>query len=244
MIEDPFVEYRRSGDRSLRNRLVEEHRDLARVIALRYTGRGEPTDDLVQVALIGLLKAVERFDPERGVPFSGFAGPTIEGELKRHFRDKTWAVRVPRRLQELRVEVRRAAERLEQRHGRSPTVAEIARELGESSERVLEAMSASAAYRSASLDAAGPGDEPALAERLADATHADQAELHVLVRQLLATLPERDAEIVRLRFDEELTQAEIAARVGISQMHVSRLLRRALLALRAQLDGPPDAPAP
>ena len=236
MIDPRFVEYRRTRDRSLRNQLVEDNRDLARAISRRYAGRGIPVDDLDQVAVVGLIKAVERFDPAREIPFHAFAGPTIEGELKRHFRDTSWSVRVPRRLQELRIEVRRAAERIAHRTGHHPTVLEIATEIGEHPDHVLEAMSASAAYQSASLDQATEPDQPGFQAHVADVSAMEQADLHLVIEQVVRTLPEREAQIVRLRFEHDLTQSEIAERIGVSQMHVSRLLRRALIALREQLD--------
>jgi len=243
-VTDRFADYKRTRDRALRDALVAEHRDLAHAIASRYMGRGEPSDELEQVALIGLLKAIERFDPDMGVPFGGFATPTIRGELKRHFRDRTWSVRVPRRLQELRVDVRTAADTLAQTLGRSPTVREVAESMGETPDTVLEAMAASSAYRSQSLQASTSDDGPTAADRLAseDDDH-ERAELRLMIRDGMATLPEREAEIVRLRFEEDLTQSEIAEAIGISQMHVSRLLRRALLSLRAAL-GPTEDESP
>jgi RNA polymerase sigma-B factor len=238
-LDERFREFRVTGDRSVRNDLVELHRGLAARIANDYRGRGVELDDLVQIAMLGILKAVERFDPERGIPFSSFASRTVNGEIKRYFRDRTWAVRPPRSTQERHLDLRRATAAMSTRLGRPPGVGELADELGISSEEVLEAMEAGAAYRATSLDARRSGDEegPSLAERLpGDEPPSRPVELRLLVGQLLGTLPEREAEIVRLRFYDELTQSEIAERLGISQMHVSRLIRRCLLELRAVLD--------
>jgi RNA polymerase sigma-B factor len=189
--------------------------------------------------MLGILKAVERFDPGRRIPFSSFASRTVNGEIKRYFRDRTWAVRPPRTTQERHLDLRRASAVLGAQLGRPPTVPELANELDISEDEVLEAMEAGAAYRATSLDARRPGDEDGttLSERLpGDEPPSRPVELRLLVGQLLETLTEREAEIVRLRFFEELTQTEIAERVGISQMHVSRLLRRCLLEMRATLD--------
>jgi RNA polymerase sigma-B factor len=232
-----FVQYARHRDRRTRNELIEAHRALATHLARRYANRGEPLDDLVQVAFVGMLKAVERFDPERGLEFSTFATATIEGELKRHFRDKTWSVRVPRRSQELHLRLAPTIAELTQRLGRSPRIAEIAQELSIRDEEVLEAMDVGGAYRSASLDAGGEGRENAgLAERLGNLDgNFDLVEHRVVIERALEALPERERTILRLRFFEELTQSEIADRVGVSQMHVSRLLTRSLADLRRQL---------
>jgi RNA polymerase sigma-B factor len=238
-VDQLFLEYRRTGERATRNRLVEAHRGLAASIAHDYRDRGVELDDLVQIAMLGTLKAVERYEPERGIPFSSFASRTINGEIKRYFRDRTWAVRPPRSAQERHLDLRRTSGALTTRLGRSPTLAELANELGISTEAVLEAQEAGAAYRATSLDARRPGDEEGLTlgDRLPSEEAASRpAEVRVLVGQLLDTLPEREAEILRLRFYDELTQTEIADRIGISQMHVSRLIRRCLLDLREALD--------
>ncbi|MET0276162.1 MAG: SigB/SigF/SigG family RNA polymerase sigma factor [Acidimicrobiia bacterium] len=230
-IDARFVEYRRTGDRALRNQLVQDHIRLAEFLARRFVNRGEPLDDLRQVALIGLLKAVERFEPDRGLQFSSFATPTIVGELKRHFRDKGWAVRVPRRIQELHLELDRTVAELSQELGRPPTPGETAAKAGVTEEAVLESMEASSLYRLASIDSGRPGDtgDDAPSERIG----GNDAELEAVddqleVSELLAKLPEREQRIVRLRFFEGWTQSEIAAEIGISQMHVSRLLLRSL----------------
>lgn len=242
-----FAEYRATGKRAVRNKLVSAHAGLATHIAADYSGRGVEDDDLRQVALLGLLKAVERFDPERGVPFSAFASRTINGELKRFFRDHTWSVRPPRSAQELHLAMRRGAEELTHRLGRAPTVAELAKELDASEDEILEAMEAGAAYSAVSIDAPSPGgasDEGrSLSDRLSTPeVREHRVEVRLLVEQLLERLPEREAEILRLRFFDELSQAEIADRVGISQMHVSRLLRRTLRDLRTLLDVPSARP--
>ena len=235
-----FVVFRDSGERAVRNRLVEAHRGLAASIANDYRGRGVELDDLVQIAMLGMIKAVERYDVERGIPFSSFASRTVNGEIKRYFRDRTWAVRPPRSAQERHLDLRRARAALALRLGRPPTVAELAAELDVSEDDVLDAVEAGAAYRATSLDARRPGDDDQgpLGDRLpgADAP-SGRVEMRLLVDQLLDTLPEREAEIMRLRFYEELTQSQIAERLGISQMHVSRLMRRCLVDLRATLDG-------
>ena len=238
-LDDLFEVYRTSGDRSVRNTLVEAHRGLAASIANDYRGRGVELDDLVQIAMLGTLKAVERFDPTRGIPFSSFASRTVNGEIKRHFRDRTWAVRPPRSAQERHLDLRRARAGLSSRLGRAPTIAEIADDMGISTDDVLDALEAGAAYRATSLDARRPGDDEttSLAERLTtDEAPSRPVELRLLVDQLLDTLPEREAAIMRLRFYQDMTQSEIAAQLGISQMHVSRLMRRCLESLRELLD--------
>ena len=233
-----FVEYRRTRDRNLRNELVEEHMRLAEFLARRFAHRGEPVDDLRQVALVGLLKAVERFEPDRELQFSSFAMPTILGELKRHFRDRGWAVRVPRRVQELHLELDRTIGALSQELGRPPTPREIAERAGVQEEDVLESMEASSLYRLPSLDGlrGGGADDSSSSpsERIGDVDPEIAAvDDRVAVGELLAILPERERTIVYLRFFEGLTQSEIAEQIGISQMHVSRLLVRSLEKLGA-----------
>jgi RNA polymerase sigma-B factor len=235
---DGFEEYRRTGDRGLRNRLVEEHLDLARREALRFAGRGEPVDDLIQVAQLGVLKAVERFDPSLGVPFSAFARPTIAGELRRHFRDTTWSVHVPRRLKDLHSGLGTAISSLTGKLGRQPTPAELAHAIGASVDEVLEALDLRSAYRPASISA--PVDpNGATLEPTADDAHGqlDEALDSVVVRELLGRLDPRQRTIVYLRFFGQLSQSEIAQRVGVSQVHVSRLLRASLATLRESIDG-------
>jgi RNA polymerase sigma-B factor len=233
---EQFHAYRRSGDRAIRNALVEEHRWIASRCARRFQGRGEPLDDLVQVAMFGVLKAVERFDPERGVAFPAFAMPTVMGELRRHFRDHTWSLRVPRRLKELHVSVGRALEELRGALGRQPTVDELARQLHVTTEEILEALEAGAAYRTGTLSQPDDGE----AERDPVALGSDdeglvQADDRMAVRRLLGALAPRERTIVYLRFFGELTQQEIADRLGMSQVHVSRLLRQSLDQLRTEV---------
>ena len=227
-----FREFAHSRDEALRAQLVEANLALAEQLARRFTRRGEPYEDLVQVSSMGLIKSVDRFDPDRGVEFTTFATKTILGELKRHFRDRGWAIRAPRRVQELYLNLGHAAGSLTQELRRPPTIAELARSTGASEEEVIEALEAGRGYRSASLDDAEPGEEP-LAARLGalDTTFGD-AEWRVVLLPHLRTLPARDRAILRHRFIDGLTQTEIADRVGISQMHVSRRLNRLLAALR------------
>jgi RNA polymerase sigma-B factor len=236
-LDERFARYRRTGDRRLRDELVEEHAPLAHFLAGRFANRGEQRDDLVQVALVGLFKAVERFDPGRGLQFSTFATPTILGELKRHFRDRGWAVRVPRRVQELHLQLGRIVAALGQEEGRSPTPAEVAERAGVSEEAVLEAMEAGSLYRLVSLDGSvTPDDEGGeLSACLGDDDpEFERIEHRSEIDELLEALPARERRIVELRFFESMTQSEIAERVGVSQMHVSRLLTRSLERLRAE----------
>ena len=233
-----FREYADSKDPALREQLVTAHIGLAEYLARRFTNRGEPLDDLVQVASLGLLKAVDRFDPERGLEFSTYATPTIVGELKRHFRDKGWAVRVPRRVQELHLRLGSVVSVLSQELGRSPTIGEIAQAASVSEEDVLEAIEAGHAYRFTSLDApSGSDDEGTLATQLGEEDQAlIDSEHRVALSPLIARFPPRERTILHLRFFEGLTQSEIAGRLGISQMHVSRLLARSLAQLRASAE--------
>jgi RNA polymerase sigma-B factor len=223
---------------AVREQLVHEHLALVEYLARRFTGRGEPLDDLVQVATIGLMKAIDRFDTERGVEFSTYATPTIVGEIKRHFRDKGWAVRVPRRLQELKLALTRATADLSQSLGRSPTVAELASHLALSEEEVLEGLESAHAYSTVSLDAT-EGDEEgaaAVADTLGTIDAAlEGVEHRASLKPLLEALPPREKRILLLRFFGGLTQSQIAAELGISQMHVSRLLARTLAQLRESL---------
>jgi len=229
-----FAEYARTRDKALRDDLVTAHIGLAEYLARRFANRGEPLDDLVQVATLGLLNAVDRFDPERGLEFSTYATPTIVGELKRHFRDKGWAVRVPRRIQELHLLLGTVVSNLSQELGHSPTIAEIAHAARVSEEEVLEAMEAGHAYRLTSLDAPAAGDDEAgpLSSQLGGDDEALlDSERRITLSPLLAQLPPRERLILHLRFFEGMTQSEIADRLKISQMHVSRLLARSLALL-------------
>jgi RNA polymerase sigma-B factor len=231
-----FAEFAQTRDAGLRDELVEAHLGLAEYLARRFGNRGEPLDDLVQVASVGLLKAVDRFDPERAVEFSTYATHTIVGELKRHFRDKGWAVRAPRRMQELYLRLGKIVSTLSQELGRSPTIQELAAEAQVSEEEVLEALEAGQAYRFASLDAPSPGDDEgdSMSSHLgAEDPGMVDAEHRAALSPLVKRLPQREQTILHLRFFEGLTQSEIASRLGISQMHVSRLLARSLAQLRS-----------
>ncbi|HEY0560637.1 MAG TPA: RNA polymerase sigma factor SigF [Frankiaceae bacterium] len=222
----------------VRDELVEMHLPLVEYLARRFRNRGEPLDDLVQVATIGLIKSVDRFDLERGVEFSTYATPTIVGEIKRHFRDKGWAIRVPRRLQELKLALTKATSDLSQKNGRSPTVSELAAHLGMSDEEVLEGLESANAYSAVSLDAPDGGDEdsPAVADTLGVLDESlEGVEYRESLKPLLEQLPAREKKILMLRFFGNMTQSQIAAELGISQMHVSRLLARTLAQLRQGL---------
>lgn len=231
-LREKFVAFACSGDPDLRAELIKAHLGLAEHLARRFTHRGEPHDDLVQVSSLGLIKAVDRFDPDRGVEFMTFATKTILGELKRHFRDTGWSIRAPRRVQELYLHVGQVVSSLSQELGRSPTIRELVKETGASEDEVIEAMEAGQAYRSASIDTAGL-DEEGIGARLGVETRDfGDAEWRVMLLPHLEAMPERDRSILHLRFVDGLTQSEIAERVGISQMHVSRLLGRSLGTLR------------
>jgi RNA polymerase sigma-B factor len=233
-----LVAYHRDGDEQARERVLIELMPLVRALASRYAGRGEALEDLVQVGSIGLIKAVDRFDVDRGVDISSYAVPTIVGEIRRHFRDRAWAMHVPRRLKELSVRLSRLLDQLTNELGRSPTVAELARAAGVEEEDVIDALDSSNAYSTRSLHAPfEEGGDDSLAEKLGteDAGFAEVEE-GALVAVGLAGLDERERRIVELRFYEEMTQSQIAAELGISQMHVSRLLRRALATMRGRID--------
>ncbi len=226
---------RDAGDRRARDELIERFLPLARSVARRYERPGEPLDDLVQVAALALVKAVDRFDVQRGHAFTSFAVPTIIGELKRYFRDRTWVVRPPREVQELTLRVEAAAVRLGQKLDRAPTVRELAVAIGGSDEQVLEAMQARGGRSGLSLEAAGADrdDEQALHQTLgvSDDGYA-RAEDRIVLDGLLGYLSPREREVVRLRFERDLTQREIAALLGISQMQVSRIVRASITRLR------------
>ncbi len=232
-----FARLRRFGDGDAREQLIARYLPLARRLARRYQHTDEPLDDLIQVASIGLVKAVDRFDASRKVMFSSYAVPTILGELKRHFRDRTWSVRVPRDLQELALRVDQTFTRLSAGRQRAPTVAEIAAALEATEEQVLDAMEAMGAYRASSLDAprSGRDEEPeSVADSLGstDAGFA-RAEARAALAPLFSRISERERIVLELRFGEDLTQAEIGERIGVSQMQVSRLIRQALARLRS-----------
>jgi RNA polymerase sigma-B factor len=222
--------YHEQGDERARDKLVEANLPLARAIARRYAGRGEQLDDLVQVASIGLIKAIDRFDLERGVYFRTYAVPTIVGEIKRHFRDRAWAVHVPRRLKELNQMLSSLIQDMSAELGRSPTIPELATAAGVEEEDVVEALESSRAYTAESLNA--PAEEGSELDRLQTLGAVEEAFERTEDRQLLASgmeaLEPRERRIIQLRFYEGLTQTQIANELGISQMHVSRLIRRAL----------------
>lgn len=217
----------------LRDDLTRRHLPLAEHLAGRFVGRGEPQDDLVQVATIGLLKALDRFDPSRGVPFGAYAVPTMVGEIKRHFRDRGWALRVPRRVQEAGRQLGDAREALTQELGRAPTVAELAQRTGRDTDDVVEVLESANAYATLPLDTGSPTSP--VASIGADDGALENVENREALRPLLASLPVRERRILALRFVRGMSQAQIATEVGISQMHVSRLLNRTLAQLREGL---------
>jgi RNA polymerase sigma-B factor len=233
-----FRDFRRTGDRELRNELIARHRWLAIHCAKRFADKGEPLDDLVQVGMLGVLKAVERFDPDYGAAFATFAVPTIVGELRRHFRDTTWAVHVPRRAKDLQHTIKVAVDELGQVIGRSPTVAEIATHAGVREEDVLDALEAGRCYRKTPLETASDDDAGAalgIAALGEEERGLDAVEAASTVEQLLTVLAPRERRIVELRYVHGHTQSRIAELVGVSQVQVSRLLRSSLAAMRESL---------
>jgi len=240
-VRDLFVEYRKAKKPEIRQQLVDAYSNLVYFLARKFANRGEPLEDIVQVGFVGLLMAIERFEPERGLEFSTFATPTIVGEIKRYFRDKSWTVRIPRRLQELNQRSRLESERMQQELGRTPSVQELAARLGVSEEEVLEAYEAGPARHTVSLEAAsdrGPGDAQGLplADRLGlNDESLERVELMELLDSAMAHLTPRERQIMYMRFVEEMPQTEVAKRLGISQMHVSRLQRAALEHLRQHM---------
>jgi len=235
-----FLKYQKTKDPAVRQQLVELFNNLVVFLAKKFSNRGEPLEDIVQVGYIGLLQAIERFEPQRGLEFSTFATPTIVGEIKRYFRDKSWAVKVPRRLQETMQRADVAQQRLQARLGRQPSVQEIAKELELEPEEVLEAMEASPAQRTIPFESTGPApkdeDGLQLTERLGrEDENLDKVELQDLLDQAMRHLTPRERRIMYLRFVDELPQAEVAKRLGISQMHVSRLQRAAVEQLKREL---------
>ena len=233
-----LAQYQRDRDRSTRDRLVELNADLVHFIARRFANRGEPLEDIEQVGFLGLIQAIERFDPSLGNEFSSFATPTIMGEMRRYFRDRSWAVRVPRRLQENYARVRRAQAQLQAALGRQPSVAEIAEDLGLEPDDVLAALEVSPAHRALSLEA--PADAETGSAELADRigiedANLERVEMAALLQQAMAHLTPRERSIMALRFVEQLPQTEVARRLGISQMHVSRLQRAAVEQMRREV---------
>ena len=231
--------YQEQGDEDARNELVMSHLNLVRFLASKFKNRGEPLDDLVQVGTIGLIKAIDRFDPERGLEFTTYATPTILGEIKRHFRDKGWSVRVPRRLQELSSKVNQATDELTKELQRTPSTEEVASKLGVTVEEVLEAMESSSAYSSVPLEAGGSDDDdaPAVIDHYAsvdqDLAASDD---RMVIEDTIKEFSPREQEVIRMRFNDNLTQVEIAKRLGVSQVQVSRLLRRTLKKLQEKVD--------
>ncbi len=244
-----FLRFQKARDPAVREELALAHESLAIYLARKFADRGEPLEDIIQVAQIGLLKAVDRYDPDRGIEFTTYATPTIVGEIKRHFRDKLWAIHVPRRLRELNYTLMRVVEELSQQLGRSPTIPEIAQVAGVPLDDALEAMEVGRAYSLVSLDAEGAESDEDHAVSLIESVGGEDRALEHLedratLEWALSALAERPREIVRLRFFEDLSQADIARRLGISQMHVSRILREALVRLRTLIADRPPTTAP
>ena len=247
-LEDPTAtdatllrRYHETGEVAARQALIERHLPLVRRLAQRYARRGESVEDLAQVGVVGLIKAIDRFDGGYGVSLATYAAPNILGEIKRHFRDRGWAMRVPRDVQELNVKLHRAMDGLTVRLGRSPRVEELAQATGATTEQVLEALESSSAYSTISLSerpsSAGDDDSAGPLDAIGEEDPAfEQSEDRLLLRTTLRHLPARERQILHLRFFEGLTQSEIAERVGVSQMHVSRLIRDSLARMRRQLE--------
>ena len=233
-----FQRYQRDGELAAREQLISRFLPLARNLARRYAGAGVPLDDLVQVACVGLVKAIDRFEPDRGAAFTSYAVPTVVGELRRHFRDSSWALHMPRSMQERVLEIRGTVERLSGELGRSPTPGQVASDVGRPLEEVLEAMQAGDAYTAVSLDSPLRIDQDiTVADSLGEIDERfELAEHGPAITDALNALPERERSIVYLRFVKDLTQTEIAERLGISQMHVSRLIRLALERMRVLVD--------
>ena len=234
-----FRRYKQQGDEAARDELIMSHLNLVRFLASKFKNRGEPLDDLVQVGTIGLIKAIDRFDPDRGLEFTTYATPTVMGEIKRHFRDKGWSVRVPRRLQELSAKVNQATDELTKQLQRSPSTEEVAKRLGVSVDEVLEAMESSGAYSSVPLEGGGSDDDdsPSVIDHYAtvdqDLAASDD---RMVIEDTIAGFSPREQEVIRMRFRDGLTQVEIAKRLGISQVQVSRLLRRTLKKVQEKID--------
>jgi RNA polymerase sigma-B factor len=234
---DLLRRYHESGDTGAREQLIERHLPLVRSLARRYAGRGEALEDIEQVGAIGLIKAIDRFELEREVSLATYATPNVVGEIKRHFRDKGWAVRVPRALQELNASMSGAIERLTIKLSRSPTIHEIATELETTTEQVLEAMEVGSAYSTVSLNSGPSGEEELdpLETIGSEDPQFERSEDRASLAPALERLPSREREILRMRFEEGLPQTQIAQRVGLSQMHVSRLIRKSLAAMREEM---------
>lgn len=236
-----LAQYSTTRESSLRSEVVVAYLNLVRFLALKFANRGEPLDDLIQVGTVGLLKAIDRFEPGRGIEFTTYATPTIVGEIKRYFRDKGWAVKVPRRLQELNLAVNRASEKMAIEFGRSPTVAELAERLNASEEDILQAQELGQAYNLLSLDSEVAGERERKSQTLADTIGEVDSGLELLedranLERAFHTLTGRERVIIYMRFYESVSQTEIAKRLNVSQMHVSRLQAKALAKLRAFLE--------
>lgn len=234
-----FRRYKLEGDEDAREQLILNHLNLVRFLAAKFKNKGEPLDDLIQVGTVGLIKAIDRFDISRDFEFTTYATPTILGEIKRHFRDKGWSVRVPRRLQELSAKVNKTTDELTKDLQRSPSVAEIAEHLDVSVDEVLEAMESSSAYSSVPLEA-GSGDDddaPAVIDRYAsEDAGLGTADDRMVIEDTICDFSPREQDVIRMRFVEGLTQVEIAERLGVSQVQVSRLLRRTLKKIQEKID--------
>jgi RNA polymerase sigma-B factor len=238
--EELFLKYKRTHDSKIRDQLVEMHQNLVRFLAGKFANRGEPLEDLVQVGLIGLINAIDRFDPGRGTKFSTYATPTVVGEIRRHFRDKAWSLKVPRRLQELNLSASKAAETLSQRLGHPPSVQEIASAIGATEEETLEAIELGNAYDTVSLDSKLPFEGESAPLTLAEFVGADDAAIQNLdqygdLKQAMECLEPRERAIIYYRFFKDMSQTEVARRLNISQMHVSRLQQKALKRLKELL---------
>ena len=235
-----FRRYKEEGDMDAREKLVMSHLNLVRFLANKFKNRGEPLDDLVQVGYLGLLKAIDRFDPSRGLEFTTYATPTILGDIKRHFRDNGWSVRVPRRLQELSAKVNQATDTLTTQLQRSPTIEEVADYLDASVDEVLEAMESSSAYSSVPLEGTGSSegeDAPSIIDRYAsEDNELSFTDDRLVIEEALQSFSPREREVIELRFLKGMTQIEIAQQLGISQVQVSRLLRRTLKKIQDKID--------
>lgn len=235
-----FRQYKATGDPEVRDQLIVSHLNLVRFLASKFKNRGEPLDDLIQVGTIGLIKAIDRFDPSRGLEFTTYATPTILGEIKRHFRDKGWSVRVPRRLQELSAKVNQANDELTNELSRSPSVEEIAKRVGASVDDVLEAMESSSAYSSVPLEGGGSSDDddaPSVIDHYAtEDENLAASDDRIVLEDAIRDFSPREKGVIRMRFFEGMTQVEIAERLGISQVQVSRLLRRTLRRVQDKID--------
>ena len=235
-----FRRYKEEGDEEAREQLIVSHVNLVRYIAAKFKNRGEPLDDLIQVGTIGLIMAIDRFDPSRGLEFTTYATPTIMGEIKRHFRDKGWTIRVPRRLQELSAKVNSATDELTAQLQRSPSIEEVADYLGTTADEVLEAMESSSAYSSVPLEGQGNNEEddaPSVIDRYASVDgDLEASDDRMVLEEVIGEFPEADQQAIRMRFIDGMTQVEIAKRLGISQVQVSRMLRRALRRIQDKID--------